>query len=96
MTGFQKTNCVFQCAPRADDSLEHYCRCPVLVRNLGLAEHALPIDQFFAVVKGLTDQEKLAIVRKLHAVLRLVHFARLHGSKHDWKLVGSLEIDKTL
>jgi hypothetical protein len=100
MIGFQKTNCVFNCSPKACDSLEHYCRCPVLADSfnpeptLATGEQGQPIDRFFAVGKGLTDQEKIASARKLHVSLRLVHFARLNGHDHDWKLLAAIESNK--
>ena len=94
MRAFRTTNCVFNCTPRAEDSLEHYCRCPVLIASHVLDAHVRPIDFFFGVVKGLSEDEITAVATKLHVALRLMHFARLHGCDHDWKMMAELESRK--
>ena len=94
MRAFRTTNCVFNCTPRAEDSLEHYCRCPVLIASHVLDAHVRPIDVFFGIVKGLSEDEITAVATKLHVALRLMHFARLHGCDHDWKMMAELESRK--
>ena len=94
MPGFHKTNCVFNCSATAEDSLEHYCRCKVLASIFGQnGDH--PIDEFFMVNKDIADNEKLNGAKQIYVVLRLVHFARLHGCAHDWRLLADIERNKT-
>jgi hypothetical protein len=58
MMSFQSTNCVFNCSPTAEDSMEHYFRCASLRKALGVccartcAESSNPASSFSELSKG--------------------------------------------
>ena len=97
MPNFTQTNCVFHCSGSADDSLEHYCRCPVLKRCFKYDPQENAIDKFFAVTKGMSENLVVSSALRLHVTLRLIHYARLNGAEHndtEWKMLADLEYNK--
>ena len=100
MKSFTQTNCVLNCSKTAADSIEHYCRCPVLRKCLKTCcDHMCinpleSVDDFFGVAKGLSLVSRLACARRLHVALRVLHFARRNGSDHDFSFIASLEFRK--
>ena len=82
----------------AEDSLEHYCYCVPLNAAIGKICEARSgttqnnsMERFFAAERGLSEDGKLAHARLLHVKLRLIHFARLHGHNHDWRVLAAIE-----
>ena len=96
MPVFRHTNCVFDCSSTAADSLEHYCRCSKLRPTVSGIPHEdalaeCTFDEFFGIIKGLSNTVKICRALVLHLTLRLIHFARLHGARRDfnfWQLLS--------
>jgi hypothetical protein len=64
--------CVFKCSERAEDSLEHYCRCPLLqdaLKPLTL-KNVQRLDDFFGTTKGLSDDERVECARRVRVTCR--------------------------
>jgi hypothetical protein len=102
MPSFAHRNCVFDCSRMAQDSIEHYCRCPILhaavmcvreAETSRLRPHCM--EDFFGVVKGSSRDDKLLCARQLYVKMRLIHFARRNGCQHDWKFLAAIEWNKT-
>ena len=101
LSNFQSTNCVFDCSPTAEDSLEHYFRCPRVRKALRsccssvCTDSSDPASSFYGVVKGMTQAEKVIAARLVHTTLRIMHFARRIGPEQDFALIAGLEWSKT-
>jgi endonuclease/exonuclease/phosphatase family metal-dependent hydrolase len=101
LSSFAPCNCVFDCSPTAEDSLEHYFRCPRVRRALGACcahvwfDTSIPVTSFFGVVKGMPRADKLVAGRLVHVTLRIVHCARRMGPAHDFAFIAGLEWSKT-
>eukprot|EP00973_Karenia_brevis_P052466 7290200-Karenia_brevis.AAC.1 len=99
---FAHRSCVFECDFRADDSLEHYCRCRILSRAVRKIQGAcqlssLPdgIDLFFGCVKGQSIEDRILCARLVYVRSRLIHFARRNGSDNDWDFLADVEFSRT-
>ena len=93
--GFKKVGCVFKCSERAEDSLEHYCRCPALQKAF---EHVTSrkvrnLDDFFGTNKGLSDDERVECARRVRVTCRAIQLAR--GGCASLSEVVALEWSRT-
>jgi hypothetical protein len=101
MRDFKSTNCVFDCSPTAEDSLEHYFHCPRVRKALralcadARTDASDPASSFFGVRKGMAQAEKVTAARLLHTTLRIMHFARRMGPAQDFALIAGMEWHKT-
>ena len=70
--------CVFKCSERAEDSLDHYCRCPALQDALKplTSKRVQRLDDFFGTTKGLTDDERVECAWRVRVTCRAVQLAR--------------------
>ena len=83
-------NCFFNCGEKAQDSLDHYCRRPILNAAVrGIHENAssrlrpYSRDAFFGMVKGMSFDDKILCARSVYVKLRMIHLAQRNGSSHD-------------
>ena len=84
----------FKCSATAQDSLEHYCQCTRLDAALAFYHRRTsdaPLDDFFGVRKNMSLQDRVLRGKVLHVKLRMIHFAKLHGSEHDLKFLAGVE-----
>ena len=82
-----KTGCVFKCSRIAEDSIEHYSRCPILQEaffKLGLSR-VTRLDDFFATGRSMTVKQKLESARRVRVTCRVVHLVRVldHASPDE-------------
>ena len=77
--GFHRTQCVFHCSTTADDSLEHYCRCPALKAAFArLTNDTVDcIDDFFGVRKGMDISSRVNCAKRVRVTCRAIQLARI-------------------
>ena len=89
--------CKLGCSSTAEDSIEHYCQCRVLDAIVSKyyqrksTRSYPPVDDFFGIVEGLSEDERIIRARLCHVKLRLVHFARGNGTSMDLRLITDVE-----
>ena len=95
---FQAVSCLFKCTNDAEDSLEHYCRCPVLRAAFAklTTQPAESLDDFFGTKRGLCDEDRIAIASRVRVTCRLVQLARSGRYSHyqevaelQWRKCGN-------
>jgi hypothetical protein len=103
MPDFVHRNCVFDCTKRAEDSLEHYCKCPILKEALlgirgseCVATRPDCMDTFFGIEKGLSHDDIILRARLVYTRMRLVHRARANPHENlDWRFIAALEFNQS-
>jgi hypothetical protein len=93
---FNVVGCVFACTAHAEDSLEHYCRCPKLrpAFNKVGARPVECLDDFFGTWRGLDEDAKVDVARRVRATCRAAQLARKGGYDTCEELVN-IEWNKT-
>jgi hypothetical protein len=93
---FQRVSpCCLGCDDIAQDSIEHYCRCPVMhefaFRRFGLKSSRFTPEHFLCIAKGMSDADLIAMAAVVYATYRATSFYRGRPRPGKTKVQDALE-----